>query len=48
MSPGAMTEKIHFFVAEYDAAMRIGSGLVDEGKDIEVLELPVDRALPMI
>jgi nudix-type nucleoside diphosphatase (YffH/AdpP family) len=50
MSPGAVTEKLHFFVAEYDPSMRIGDGggLVDEGEDIEVLELPIDQALAMI
>ncbi|WP_338831109.1 NUDIX domain-containing protein [Bradyrhizobium sp. 27S5] len=50
MTPGAVTEKLHFFVAEYDAAMRIGEGggLADEGEDIEVLELPIDDALAMI
>ena len=50
MSPGAVTEKLHFFVAEYDPSMRIsdGGGLVDEGEDIEVLELPIDQALAMI
>jgi nudix-type nucleoside diphosphatase (YffH/AdpP family) len=48
MSPGAVTEKLHFFVAEYEAAMRIGSGLAEEGEDIEVLELPIDSALAMI
>jgi nudix-type nucleoside diphosphatase (YffH/AdpP family) len=50
MSPGALTEKIHFFVAEYDAAMRVGSGggLIAEGEDIEVLELRFDEALAMI
>ncbi|QPF86408.1 GDP-mannose pyrophosphatase [Bradyrhizobium genosp. L] len=49
-SPGAVTEKIHCFVAEYDAAMRIGDGggLADEGEDIEVLELSIDEALAMI
>lgn len=49
-SPGAVTEKIHCFVAEYDAAMRIGDGggLADEGEDIEVLELAIDDALAMI
>ncbi len=26
MSPGSVTEKLHFFVAEYDPSMRIGSG----------------------
>jgi nudix-type nucleoside diphosphatase (YffH/AdpP family) len=50
MSPGAVTEKLHFFVAEYEPSMRIGSGggLADEGEDIEVLELPIDSALAMI
>ncbi|MCC8975316.1 GDP-mannose pyrophosphatase [Bradyrhizobium brasilense] len=49
-SPGAVTEKLHCFVAEYDAAMRIGDGggLADEGEDIEVLELSIDDALAMI
>ncbi|KJC57509.1 GDP-mannose pyrophosphatase [Bradyrhizobium sp. LTSPM299] len=50
MTPGAVTEKLHFFVAEYDATMRIGEGggLADEGEDIEVLELAIDEALAMI
>jgi nudix-type nucleoside diphosphatase (YffH/AdpP family) len=50
MSPGAVTEKLHFFVAEYQPDMRIGTGggLASEGEDIEVLELPVDQAIAMI
>ena len=50
MSPGAVTEKIHFFVAEYEPEMRIGDGggLAHEGEDIEVLELSFDEALAMI
>jgi nudix-type nucleoside diphosphatase (YffH/AdpP family) len=50
MSPGAVTEKLHFFVAEYDRSMRVssGGGLADEGEDIEVLELAIDDALAMI
>ncbi len=50
MSPGAVTEKIHFFVAEYEPEMRIGDGggLAHEGEDIEVLELAFDEALAMI
>jgi nudix-type nucleoside diphosphatase (YffH/AdpP family) len=50
MSPGAVTEKLHFFVAEYESSMRIGSGggLASEGEDIEVLELPIDQTLAMI
>lgn len=50
MSPGSVTEILHFFVAEYDATMRIGAGggHRDEGEDIEVLELPIAQALAMI
>ncbi|MBR1125278.1 GDP-mannose pyrophosphatase [Bradyrhizobium lablabi] len=50
MSPGAVTEKMHFFVAAYEPSMRIsdGGGNADEGEDIEVLELPIDTALAMI
>jgi nudix-type nucleoside diphosphatase (YffH/AdpP family) len=50
MSPGAVTEKMHFFVAEYESEMRIGTGggLAEEGEDIEVLELPFEQALAMI
>jgi nudix-type nucleoside diphosphatase (YffH/AdpP family) len=50
MSPGAVTEKIHFFVAEYDDEMRTGAGggIASEGEDIEVLELSIDEALKMI
>src|SRR5450432_1922577 len=50
MSPGSVTEKLHFFVGEYDPSMRVGSGggIADEGEDIEVLELAIDQALAMI
>ena len=50
MSPGSVTEILHFFVAEYEPSMRVGSGggHADEGEDIEVLELPIDEALAMI
>ena len=50
MSPGSVTEKLHFFVAEYEENMRVGSGggLASEGEDIEVMELSIDEALAMI
>jgi nudix-type nucleoside diphosphatase (YffH/AdpP family) len=50
MSPGAVTEKLHFFVAEYAPDMKIGAGggIADEGEDIEVLELSIEAALDMI
>ena len=50
MSPGAVTEKLHFFVAAYEPDMKIGSGggIASEGEDIEVLELSIDEALAMV
>lgn len=50
MSPGSVTERLYFFVAEYDAAARTGAGggIASEGEDIEVLELPFAEALRMI
>jgi nudix-type nucleoside diphosphatase (YffH/AdpP family) len=50
MSPGSITEKLHFFVAAYaDGDRRTsGGGEAHEGEDIEVLELPLARALAMI
>lgn len=50
MSPGAVTENMHFFAATYEAADKIGAGggLAGEGEDIEVLELAFDDAMAMI
>lgn len=49
MSPGSVTERLHFFVGEYHAGSKIGSGggLEQEGEDIEVIELDADKALAM-
>ncbi|MEV1131948.1 NUDIX domain-containing protein [Agromyces sp. NPDC049794] len=51
MSPGSVTEKLHFFAAPYlRGTVEHGSrtGLADEGEDIEVLEVPFDEALDRI
>jgi nudix-type nucleoside diphosphatase (YffH/AdpP family) len=50
MSPGSVTEKLHFFIAAYEPKDRVeaGGGQASEGEDIEVLEMPFDRALAMI
>jgi len=50
MSPGSVTERLHFFAAPYTAADRTGDrgGVAEEGEDIEVVELDFDEALDMI
>jgi len=49
MSPGSVTERVHFYAAPFTPADRIGAGggLAEDGEDIEVLELPFDDALAM-
>ena len=48
MSPGGVTEIVHFFIAEYDDNARANDGGGVEDEDIEVLELPFARALEMV
>lgn len=50
MSPGSVTEKLYFFIAEYSEKDRSGQGggLAEEGEDIEVLEWPLKKALDAI
>ena len=50
MSPGSVTERLHFYAAPYDAATREhdGGGLADEGEHITLVELDIDAALAMI
>lgn len=49
MSPGSVTERIHFYTAPYSPRDRTaqGGGLQEEGEDIEVLEIPFGEALQM-
>ena len=50
MSPGSVTERLYFFVAEYHSGARaaLGGGNHAEGEDIEVLELSLDDAMSAI
>lgn len=50
MSPGSVTEILHFFIAEYAANMKVsnGGGLEEEEENIEVLEIGIDQAMEMI
>ncbi len=47
MSPGSVTERLHFFAAPYDAPASATGGIASEGEDITVVELPFTRALAM-
>jgi len=49
MSPGSVTEILHFFVGEYAPEQKVNEGGgVDENEDIEVLEKDFDAAYAMI
>jgi len=50
MSPGAVTEIIHFFIAEYADNDKVGEGggLLSEHEDIEVLELDFAQVWSML
>jgi nudix-type nucleoside diphosphatase (YffH/AdpP family) len=50
MSPGSVTEKLYFFVAEYEASSKaaLGGGNREEGEDIAVLELSIEDAMRAI
>lgn len=50
MSPGSVTERLFFFVGEYQAKDKLsaGGGHQDEGEDIQVLEMKLDAALDMV
>ena len=50
MSPGSVTEKVHFFAAPYDAGTREhdGGGLAHEGEEIGLIEPTIDEALAMV
>ncbi|KAA1419768.1 NUDIX domain-containing protein [Mumia zhuanghuii] len=50
MSPGSVTEKLHFFAAPYEGDRWAGTsaGIAEEGEDIEVVELGIDDAIARI
>lgn len=47
MSPGSVTEKLYFYLAEYHPLDQTGKGggIKSEGEDIDVLEVTLDEAL---
>lgn len=50
MSPGSVTERLYFFVAEYESGAKaaLGGGNHAEGEDIEVLEFSLEEAMAAI
>lgn len=50
MSPGCVTEIVHFFVAAYSKSMKVneGGGVEQEEENIEVLEINIEKAMEMI
>ncbi|MFG6191660.1 NUDIX domain-containing protein [Nonomuraea sp. JJY05] len=50
MSPGSVTERLHFFAAPYGrhTATSAPGGIAAEGEDITTIELPFRKALAMI
>ena len=48
MSPGGVTELIHFYMAEYSDSQRENAGGGIDDEDIDVLEIPFRQALEMV
>ena len=50
VSPGSITEQIHYFCAAYTSDQKVseGGGLDSEGEDIEVMEVLFDDAMEWI
>jgi GDP-mannose pyrophosphatase NudK len=48
MSPGGVTELIHFYIAEYHEGLRANAGGGVEDEAIEVLEIPFAEALQRV
>lgn len=50
MSPGSVTEKLYFYLGDYESSMRVsaGGGVEEEGEEIETIEVPLAQALEMI
>jgi nudix-type nucleoside diphosphatase (YffH/AdpP family) len=50
MSPGAVQERLHLFVADYDSSRprSVDTGIHAEGEDIETLEMSLADAMAMV
>ncbi len=48
MSPGSVTEKLYFFIAEYTTDMKTHTGGGVDDEEIEVMELPFEEAMAQV
>jgi nudix-type nucleoside diphosphatase (YffH/AdpP family) len=50
MSPGSVTERLHFYYATYGAEDGVAerAGVAEEGEEVEPVELPVGEALDLV
>jgi nudix-type nucleoside diphosphatase (YffH/AdpP family) len=50
MSPGSVTERVHFFAAAFSSAdlTGLGGGVAEEGEEIEAVTVRYDEAIAMI
>ena len=50
MSPGAVTERLHLYIAEYNSSNKVadGGGLDHETEDIELEEIPLSKLPDML
>jgi nudix-type nucleoside diphosphatase (YffH/AdpP family) len=50
MSPGSVTERVHFFAAAFSSAdlTGVGGGVAEEGEEIEAVTVRYDEAIAMI
>ena len=50
MSPGSVSEILHFFIGQYDEHMKVGEGggAAHETENIEILEYAFEEAMDMI
>jgi nudix-type nucleoside diphosphatase (YffH/AdpP family) len=50
MSPGSVTERLHFYAAPYSSSTQTsaGGGVAEEGEDIQRVEVPFSHSLKMI
>lgn len=49
-SAGSLTERVYFYIAPYSQEQKVakGGGLEEEGEELDVIELPLSKAVQMV